>query len=68
MDIEAFFQRFRIEPRRTYKDSKETWLVVYDRVMQGYIKKPGSKAYKRFDNSDDIINFIIDYYMIGEEV
>ena len=50
-----FFERYRIEPRCEYVLKSRSWLVVYDKKQETYVKETGSKTkYRRFKNSDEI--------------
>ena len=50
--------RFRIEPRADYMFGHDKWLVVYDKQADRYLTEPGSRGYARFNDSDEIGEFL----------
>lgn len=50
--------RYRIEPRADYMYGHNKWLVVYDKVTDQYLTEPGKKGYVRFEDSDEVEDYI----------
>ena len=62
MTIESFCKRYRIEPRGEAGGGWgcKSYLVVYDKNAQDYVRAEGSKrAYARFSDSNEVFNWAI---------
>lgn len=60
LTVEEFFKRFRIETRGQAQGAwgANTWMVVWDKEKQDYIRDPnGGRAYLKFNNTDWLLEY-----------